>query len=647
LSALRHEDISNSTQVLPRSTTKALHLGAQPSSDELNIADNRKKGLGRNTMRLSLGKKLGIGFGVVLCLVACSSVLTYSRISRMRAFDIELVEVRLPEIAASKELSGLLSSSANKVRDYILTADQDPELANRAKKDWGNVWAGIEADVRKLEELSPRFTLQANRDRLIAIRDGVTELHKMQENALAIRDSRRSDVISESARYMSAVQTPFDKKIRASLKDMLESFEDLTKKDERSLSAAASATYLMLAVSTLLAIGFGSGAAIVISRRIARDISEVLQRAKAIAVRDLSGEQLEVRSQDEIGELVGAMNEMQSSLTGVIEQVTSSAEHVASASEEISASATQQSQGMGVQKDQTQQVATAMHEMTSSVGQISESSSRAADAAQKASEAAQGGGRIVEQTLDNIQSIATSVSETAHKIEALGKSSDQIGKIIGVIDDIADQTNLLALNAAIEAARAGEQGRGFAVVADEVRKLAERTSTATKEIAGMIEGIQQETRNAVEAMQSGTKKVEFGVETTRQAGESLREIIASAGQVGEMVTQIATAAHQQTSVTEEVNRNLEQIAKVTGETATGAQQSAKACQELSNLAFDLQNVVGQFKIGQTTGGQIAAQQKTSSAPARTRRRTSTAHPMTGELEPLSPPTAERTDRYIN
>src|SRR6266566_4965424 len=186
---------------------------------------------------------------------------------------------------------------------------------------------------------------------------------------------------------------------------------------------------------------------------------------------------------------------------------------------------------------------------------------------------------------------------TVQKMEELGKSSDQIARIIAVIDDIADQTNLLALNAAIEAARAGEQGRGFAVVADEVRKLAERTTTATKEIAGMIKNIQQETKTAVTAMETGTKQVEEGVKSTIQAGGSLKEIIHMAEQVGEMVMQIATAAMEQSSASEEVNQNMEKIAKLVKESADGAQQSAKACQDLSSLAFDLQNMVGTFKLG--------------------------------------------------
>ena len=199
--------------------------------------------------------------------------------------------------------------------------------------------------------------------------------------------------------------------------------------------------------------------------------------------------------------------------------------------------------------------------------------------------------------------IADSVSSTAKKVEGLGKSSDQIGRIIGVINDIADQTNLLALNAAIEAARAGEQGRGFAVVADEVRKLAERTTTATKEIAEMIRTVQEETKIAVAAMEEGNKQVEEGVSTIARAGDSLKEIIHMSEEVGEMVTHIATAATDQSSATEEINNNMEQIAKLVKESADGAQQSAQACQDLSGLALDLQKLVSKFRVAE--GGQSA------------------------------------------
>jgi len=170
-----------------------------------------------------------------------------------------------------------------------------------------------------------------------------------------------------------------------------------------------------------------------------------------------------------------------------------------------------------------------------------------------------------------------------------------------VIDDLAEQTNLLALNAAIEAARAGEHGLGFAVVADEVRKLAERTTTATKEIAQMIKNIQDETKVAVSAMEAGTKQVEEGVQSTAQAGDSLKEIIHMSDQVGEMITHIATAATEQSSASEEINSNMEQISRLVKESAVGAQQSAKACQDLSGLALDLQKMVSNFKLDQGNG----------------------------------------------
>jgi len=339
-----------------------------------------------------------------------------------------------------------------------------------------------------------------------------------------------------------------------------------------------------------------------LARSIAAGMAGMLGMIQEIAANNLAIADLEVKSEDEIGQAGRALNRMKDNLREVIQAIAGTAEHVASASEEISSSAAQQAQGAETQKDQTAQVATALQEMSSTVMQVSENSSKAAEASGKAAETARHGGTIVDQTLASMRSIAESVSGTAKKVEELGKSSDQIGRIIGVIDDIADQTNLLALNAAIEAARAGEQGRGFAVVADEVRKLAERTTSATKEIAQMIQQVQSETKMAVTAMEAGTRKVEEGVQTTAQAGDSLKEIIHTSEQVGEMITHIATAATEQSSATEEINNNMEQIAKLVKESADGAQQSAKACQDLSGLALDLQKLVGNFRLGEDGHG---------------------------------------------
>ena len=366
---------------------------------------------------------------------------------------------------------------------------------------------------------------------------------------------------------------------------------------ENGNSFYAGTRNLMLIVS-IVGIVLCFSVAFYVIKKVVQSIGLVVERIRDVAQGegDLT-KRIEVQNDDELGELSKWFNTFMDKLQEIIIQVAQSTEHIASATEEISSSATQSSQSAETQKDQTNQVATAMQEMSSTVLQVSENSNKAAESARQAGEIAKGGGKIVSQTVEVIQGLATSTRDTATKIQELGKSSDQIGQIIGVIDDIADQTNLLALNAAIEAARAGEQGRGFAVVADEVRKLAERTTQATKEIAKMIKTIQEETQRAVEAMESGTKNVEDGVSSATKAGEALQDIIHASEQVGEMIVHIATAATEQSSATEQVNSNMEQIAKLVQESAIGAQQSAKACADLSNLALDMQALVGRFKLG--------------------------------------------------
>ena len=292
------------------------------------------------------------------------------------------------------------------------------------------------------------------------------------------------------------------------------------------------------------------------------------------------------------------VNKVVDSLNALISKLAQSTENLAEASGQISSSTEEMAAGAQEQSSQITEVASAVEEMTKTIMETSRNSSLASEASNDAGNIAKEGGKVVEETIKGMVRIAAGVQQSSETVQALGKSSDQIGEIVQVINDIADQTNLLALNAAIEAARAGEQGRGFAVVADEVRKLAERTTKATKEIAVMIKQIQKDTTEAVVAMKKGKEEADLGKTMADKAGESLRNIILGADKVVDIITQVAAASEEQSATSEEISKSIEAINTVTKESTSGIQQIARAAEDLNNLTSVIEELVGEFKINQ-------------------------------------------------
>ncbi len=287
---------------------------------------------------------------------------------------------------------------------------------------------------------------------------------------------------------------------------------------------------------------------------------------------------------------------MTANLTGMIRQLDNNARELVSASTQISASSETMSRGARDQEDQMQTVSTAIEEMSSTIAQSAENSSEASEASRQSSETATQGGQVVSESVEGMLRIAEVVRGSAESAGRLADSVARIGEVVEVIDDIADQTNLLALNAAIEAARAGEAGRGFAVVADEVRKLADRTAKATGGIIDIVKGIQSETAAAVRAMENGMTEVEHGRELSDKAGHSLSEVVDLSARVMDMIQQIAEASTEQATAIEEIARSIEQATSVSRETSASSEQTASAAEQLSRQATSLQEIVDRFQI---------------------------------------------------
>ncbi|WP_158119594.1 methyl-accepting chemotaxis protein [Vibrio metoecus] len=342
---------------------------------------------------------------------------------------------------------------------------------------------------------------------------------------------------------------------------------------------------LALVVTTTLAL--------LIAKRVNNAVHQLASSATNIANGDLT-QRIPITGDDEFSDIAEYVNRIVGSFQEVISSNRHSISALAAAAEENAAVAMQTKQNIEEQQSQTQQIATAIHEFTATVHEVAQSAGLAAEASEEAEQAAKQGRKVVDENIAMIENLSSDLQKMLAAMQLLAKDSEDIGSVVDVIQGISEQTNLLALNAAIEAARAGEQGRGFAVVADEVRTLASRTQESTKQILQTVQRLQQSSRDSAHLIEQGVDGASKAVEKARLAGTSLSQITANVDRISTMNTQIATASEEQSAVTEEINKNIITISDISNQTALGAQQSSEATLELARLAEAMQQEIVRY-----------------------------------------------------
>ncbi|SDI27580.1 methyl-accepting chemotaxis protein [Pseudomonas panipatensis] len=413
-------------------------------------------------------------------------------------------------------------------------------------------------------------------------RQAIERLQQYQGALLQFRDElNRSIQVREQMRNLGS--------------DIEELSVTLSQNQARKRDAQESSARTLLALSTALALALGALAALLITRQIVLPLRQLLGIAERIADGDLSQE-LQVERRDELGQLQASMQRMNLSLRQLIGRIHDGVTQIASAAEQLSAVTGETSAGVHEQRAETDQVATAMNEMTATVQEVARNAEEASQAANTADREAFGGAEAVREAVGQMDRLADEVNGSNDAVQALKRESEKIGSVLDVIKAVAEQTNLLALNAAIEAARAGEAGRGFAVVADEVRALAQRTQQSTEEIADLIVSLQAGTQQAVKKMENSRTLTEHTVELARRAGERLDAITHSTSTIQAMNQQIATAAEEQCAVAEEINRSVINVRNISDQTAAASEQTAASSSELARLGTELQVQVSRFRL---------------------------------------------------
>jgi methyl-accepting chemotaxis protein len=540
------------------------------------------------------------GYLLLLAMVQLTATATHSRMSEI-SFSLFPAAMRMQEAESSFERMKKRYGDAVVLQDAgsLKGAQTDAEATAAALGDVKASLASAPELGKQADALLAQFASLRSRDHdtyaaILAATGGPSDDLMAQVGALGKENTAFGDTMSQ-----------FNKAISANFRQQLDVV------DSWSVRSQVSGLVMLCFVVIVCAAAWW-----VIQSKVVLPLRSLSLRLQDIAEGegDLT-RRIDVDGNNEIDEVGHWFNVFIERIEQIVRQVAIHAQTLGAAATELALTAQETASQATTQKEQAAHITVTMNEMSAAVHEISQTTQSAALDARKAEESAHSGGQTVKSTVQTIEDLLVANQQTSSRIEELGRSSDAIGRIIGVIDEIAGQTNLLALNASIEAARAGEHGRGFAVVAGEVRRLAERTSSATKEIDQTVRAIQQGTGEAVEAMRSSMGHVQSGVDSARSAGEALASIIHGSESVQKMVTQIASAATEQSYSTQSVVSSVNEIAAIIDRTAAGSQQSVSACEELSRLANGLANLVGAFKVGQNDDGNATASRNTARSDA--------------------------------
>ncbi|KAA9022014.1 methyl-accepting chemotaxis protein [Niallia endozanthoxylica] len=562
-------------------------------------------------MKMTVGKKLFAGFFGVLIILAATVVISYIELKSVDNNYSELIDDKATKLILIKELDLAIKKEQVGLRGFMILGD------DTALNSFNEAYEQYQETSKILDSIITHPTAKGMLQELNQIQQ---EYYQFSEVVFQLKEDETGEYANLISTQGREIVKRFDQKIQ----EFTEYQQRLLDNGNKETTAAVQSSMNIVLVLGIIAMAVGVMIAVYIGRMISKPVVAIAEAVEKMASGDLTTEEIKVRNKDEIGDLAHSFNQMTISLREMIRQVGSNAEQVAASAQQLTASAEQTSQatehiasamqevavGVDNQVQSVEETSQTISEMSIGIQQVANHAHSVSSSAIDASEKALEGGQAIKSAVEQMNSINQTVNGLSEVIGGLGERSKEIGQIIGAITDIAAQTNLLALNAAIEAARAGEHGRGFAVVADEVRKLAEQSAGSAQKISQLISAIQGETNKAVESMDVAAKEVFLGIGIVNTAGQSFRQIEGSINEVTIQIQEISSAVQEMAAGSEQIVQSMQFITEVSESTSSGTQGVSAATEEqlaameeisssanaLSTMAVDLQMLIGKFKI---------------------------------------------------